>query len=119
MRIPVLNIFGTDTSIKAVKTLTFKPRNSLDVWTWEHIEEWCDQLQEKGVVSCWPVGFVFFFFSLCKLCLTYEMLIVYFGFFNKESVIVVVCVDQFCAYEVEHNLQDCQMLRQPKVEAAL
>lgn len=53
MKIPVLNTFATDTSVKGVKTLTFKLRNFLDVWTWEHIE--------SGVISCkkrgrFPVG---------------------------------------------------------------
>lgn len=55
--IRVLYIFVTDTSIKAVKILTFKPRNFLDIWTWEQIEEGCDRLEEKGAVSCWPVVF--------------------------------------------------------------
>lgn len=57
VRFPVLYIFVTGTSIKAVKILTFKPRNFLDIWTWEQIEEGCDRLEEKGAVSCWPVVF--------------------------------------------------------------
>lgn len=42
VRIPVLYIFVTDASIKAVKILTFKPRNFLGIWTWEQTEERCD-----------------------------------------------------------------------------